>query len=94
MLGVSTDSIYSHKAFAAGFGGISYPLLSDFHPKGVVSEKYGFMDNSVGYPVRGVVVIDKAGIVRFKKFYPQGLPETAEVLTELDKVQKNSAGGK
>jgi peroxiredoxin (alkyl hydroperoxide reductase subunit C) len=33
VLGVSVDSLWSHRAFAEKFG-ITYPLLSDFHPKG------------------------------------------------------------
>ncbi len=40
VLGVSVDSTWSHKAYADKMG-IKYSLLSDFHPKGAMSEKYG-----------------------------------------------------
>ena len=41
VLGVSVDSKFSHKAWSVGFGGIKYPLLADFHPKGGVAKDYG-----------------------------------------------------
>ena len=34
VLGVSIDSKHSHKKWAESLGGVSYPLLQDFHPKG------------------------------------------------------------
>jgi len=37
VLGISVDSLWAHKAFAAQQG-ITYPLLADFHPKGAVAE--------------------------------------------------------
>ncbi len=40
MLGISVDSKFSHKAWAKGFGEITYPLLADFHPKGEVARSY------------------------------------------------------
>jgi peroxiredoxin len=36
VLGVSVDSLWSHRAFTEKFG-ITCPLLSDFHPKGEVA---------------------------------------------------------
>ena len=89
MLGVSADSVHSHKVFAAGFGGIAYPLLSDWHPKGQVSESYGLMDQNSGSPRRAVVIVDRQGIIRWKKVYEGVLPETDEVLAELDKVNRS-----
>ncbi|UTW69435.1 redoxin domain-containing protein [Anaerobacillus sp. HL2] len=38
---ISVDSVHSHNAWAKSIGGISYPLLADFYPHGVVCEKYG-----------------------------------------------------
>src|SRR5438132_297576 len=37
VLGVSVDSVWSHKAFAEKMG-IKYSLLADFHPRGAMSE--------------------------------------------------------
>src|SRR5881296_2033111 len=40
VLGVSVDSVWSHKAFAEKMG-IKYSLLADFQPRGAMAEKYG-----------------------------------------------------
>ena len=40
VLGLSVDSVWSHKAFADKMG-IQYPLLADFQPRGAVAEKFG-----------------------------------------------------
>ena len=40
VLGISVDSVWSHKAYADKMG-IHYPLLADFHPRGAVAAKYG-----------------------------------------------------
>ena len=41
VLGVSIDSIYSHASWGSDLGGVSFPLLSDFEPKGAVARSYG-----------------------------------------------------
>ena len=38
VIGISVDSLWTHKAFAAAQG-IAYPLVADFHPKGAVAEE-------------------------------------------------------
>ena len=40
VLGISVDSVWSHKAYADKMG-IKYSLLADFHPRGAMSEQYG-----------------------------------------------------
>jgi len=63
VLGVSVDSLWSHKAFAAQ-NNISYPLLADFHPKGAVAEKYGVYLPEKGISARTAFVIGKDGKIR------------------------------
>ncbi|MBI4308130.1 MAG: redoxin domain-containing protein [Chloroflexi bacterium] len=86
-MALSCDSVYSHKAFAGSLGGISYPVLADWHPKGKVTEAYGVMNPQRGAPIRSVFVIDKNGVVRWKKVYERGLPDVKEVLAEVEKIQ-------
>ena len=40
VLGVSVDSVWSHKAYAEKMG-IKYSLLADFQPRGAMADKYG-----------------------------------------------------
>jgi peroxiredoxin len=63
VLGISVDSLWAHKAFAAQ-NGISYPLLADFHPKGDVARKYGVYLEDKGIAARTAFVIGKDGRIR------------------------------
>jgi peroxiredoxin len=63
VFGISVDSRWAHKAFAAKLG-IQYPLLADFHPKGAVAEKYGLYQPEKGLANRATVIIDKNGVVQ------------------------------
>ena len=85
-MSISVDSIYSHAAFAEKLGGISFPMLSDFHPKGKVTKLFGTYNEEFGRGFRSVFLIDSAGIIRYKKIYNPGLPDLNEVLDELKKM--------
>ena len=72
--------------------GLTFPLVSDFSRKTL--EAYDFLDtnpNSVlyRYAKRAYVIIDKAGIVRYKKVLdnPRDLVPNDELLAELDKLK-------
>jgi peroxiredoxin len=68
VLGISVDSAWAHKAFAAKLG-IQYPLLADFHPKGSVAKQFGLYLEDKGITNRATVIIDKDGVVRYVKVY-------------------------
>ena len=87
MLSVSVDSVFSHKAFAEKIGGISYPMLSDFYPHGTVCTQYDCL-RPQGFPKRAVFIIDKQGVIRFRKEYEKGIPDNKELLAELDKISR------
>jgi len=86
VLAVSVDAGPSKKAWAESLGGISYDLLSDFHPHGKVATDYGVMRND-GISERAIFVIDKAGKIAWAKQYqiPEQ-PDFGEVLTALQKT--------
>lgn len=80
VLGISVDSQYSHAAWAAELGGISFPLLADFHPKGAVGRTYGVYLDDVGIDDRATVLIDAAGEVRHAdSVSPSGRRDIAEL---------------
>ena len=56
LYGVSVDSAFSHKAFQQHLG-VTFPLLSDFHPKGEVSRQYGAFIDERGHSNRSLVMI-------------------------------------
>src|SRR5690242_533287 len=86
VLGVSVDSVWSHKAFADKMG-IKYSLLADFHPKGAMSEKYGVYLGDKGITGRAIVIVGKDGKVAWVKNYDiPVLPDVAEVASALQQV--------
>ncbi len=61
VLGISVDSVPCNTAWAKSLGGISYDLLSDFHPKGEVAKAYGAYREKDGSSERAIVIIAKEG---------------------------------
>lgn len=64
LLGISCDSPYALAAFARQ-SGIEADLLSDFWPHGQVTRDYGLLIDDKGFALRGSVLLDRAGIVRW-----------------------------
>ena len=68
-------------------GGLPYPELSDWHPKGQVTQAYGLWNEERGAGTRAVLIVDREGIVRFRETYQPGiLPDPQDILAELDKL--------
>jgi peroxiredoxin len=91
VLGISVDSVWSHKAFAEKMG-IKYSLLADFHPKGAVSEKYGVYLGEKGITGRAIAIVGKDGKVAwFKNYDIPVVPDLKEVEAALQKVKAAAA---
>lgn len=87
VLGISVDAGPAKKAWAESLGGISYDLLSDFHPKGQVASDYGVM-RADGISERAIFVVDKAGkIVWAKQYQIPEQPDAEELFRELERIQ-------
>ena len=87
-MAISCDPIASKQAWGKSLGGISYPLVTDFWPHGEVAQKYGIFNPKLGRPDRAIFVVDKQGIIRWIKHYEPGiLPDNAELLAELTKLE-------
>ncbi len=79
ILGLSVDSVWSHKAWADKMG-VSYPLLADFHPRGAVADKFGVYLADKGITGRAIAIVDKQGkLAWFKQYEILQLPDIAEV---------------
>ena len=84
VLGISVDSLWSHKAFAAQ-NGIAYPLLADFHPKGEVARKYGVYLDEKGIAARTAFVIGKDGMI--KDVIASDIPVARDIAALLQKTR-------
>src|SRR2546423_2729443 len=86
VLGISVDSVPCNTAWAESLGGISYDLLSDFHPKGEVAASYGVMRDD-GISDRAIFIVDKTGrIVWAKRYQIPEQPDVLELLTQLEEI--------
>ena len=65
VLGISVDSVPCNTAWAKSLGGISYDLLSDFHPKGEVAQAFGAYRANDGISERAIFIVDKEGKLAF-----------------------------
>lgn len=91
ILGVSTDSEYSHRAWMKvsrddnGIGDINYPLGADTSHQ--VSRDYGVLVEEKGVALRGLFIIDPDGIVRYQVVTDENVgrsvDETLRVLQAL-----------
>jgi peroxiredoxin (alkyl hydroperoxide reductase subunit C) len=95
VLGCSVDSVFSHLAWnnlsrkEGGLGGVTYPLVADLNKE--ISKKYGVLLEGAGIALRGLFLIDKAGVVRHSVVndLPLGrsIPEALRVLEALQFVE-------
>ncbi|HXM96397.1 MAG TPA: peroxiredoxin [Candidatus Dormibacteraeota bacterium] len=91
VLGVSVDSVWSHKAYAEKMG-IPYSLLADFQPRGAVADKYGVFLGEKGISGRAIVIINKQGTVAWVKNYDiPVVPDLKEVSAALQQVKATAA---
>jgi peroxiredoxin len=88
VLGISVDAQPAKAAWAQSLGGVSFDLLSDFHPHGDVARRYGVMREQDGISERAVFLVDKSGRIAWSKTYtiPEQ-PDQAELLREIKKLR-------
>jgi alkyl hydroperoxide reductase subunit AhpC len=98
VIGVSVDSKFSHLAWCntprkeGGLGRIAYPLVSDLNKS--ISRNYGVLLEDSGVSLRGLFLIDKAGIIRHALVNDLPLGRsTHEALRTLDALQHFEANG-
>lgn len=86
VLGISTDAGPSKAAWAASMGGLSFPVLTDFHPHGQTAAAYGVLSDH-GIAERAIFVVDKPGRIVWAKVHgiddDPDLDELIEVLKKM-----------
>lgn len=91
ILGCSTDSVHSHKAWIHtprnqnGLGDLAFPLASDITKQ--VAREYGVLIEEEGIALRGLFIIDPDGILRYAVVHDlnigRSVDETLRVLEAL-----------
>lgn len=85
IVAISTDSVYSHKAWAETSPRVKtskIPLLEDFNKK--ISTDYGFLNVESGASRRGSVIIDPEGKVQYVAIHADPLGKDVDhIMTSL-----------
>lgn len=86
LLGISVDGVWCHKAFSEARK-LRFPLLSDFEPKGIVAQRFGAYDHTVGTCERALFVLDAQGVIRWSHLSPPDVNPGADgILVALEKL--------
>jgi peroxiredoxin len=64
LVGISVDGPFCHAAFRER-AGLTFPLLSDFHPKGEVARSYGAYLEERGTCNRSLVIVERDRVVSY-----------------------------
>jgi hypothetical protein len=94
VLGISVDSIFCHANWGSSLGGVSFPLLADFHPKGATAQAYGCYLDGAGNTDRATVLIDANGVVRHASAVtPAGKRQITELAAHAETVDAEHGTG-
>ena len=86
ILGMSTDSVNSHKAWLKDLGELKYPLLADMSHD--ISRDFGVLIPERGIALRGTFVIDPDGILRYALYHDLSVGRSVdEVVRVLHALQ-------
>ncbi len=98
VIGVSVDSHFSHLAWRntprkkGGIGEVQYPLVADLDKS--ICKKYGVLIEKPGIALRGLFILDKAGLLRHITVNDLPLGRNVdEVLRVVDAIQFNEKHG-
>jgi peroxiredoxin len=88
LLGISVDGVWCHTEFAKSRH-LHFSLMSDFEPKGKVSQIYGAFRQKEGVSERALFVIDKKGVIAWSYLSPLGENPGADgILEALEALPK------
>lgn len=87
IVGVSMNHPLSQKAFS-DFLKLNFPLLTDF-PNGTTSQAYGVFNADRRLAMRSYFIVDKQGIIRYKKVLAPKEPllENEALIAEVKKLK-------
>ncbi len=87
-MGISANVRFSQKAFA-DFLKLNFPLLSDF-PELKTMQAYGVLNAERRLAQRSYFIVDKQGVIRYKKLLGRGDPlvPNETLIEEVKKLNK------
>lgn len=91
VVGLCTDTVFSHMAYQQSLGGLKFPLAADRWPYAETAKAYGiFPPTRHEIPFvndRAIFIVDKDGRIAWSKIYAlRDLPDIDEVLKALEGI--------
>jgi len=87
LLGISVDNIPTLHSWTNQMGKLWFEVLSDFWPHGATAQKFGIL-RSDGTAERGIIIIDKKGIIRYIDVHDiNERPPLESIVRELEKLR-------
>jgi peroxiredoxin (alkyl hydroperoxide reductase subunit C) len=92
VVGVCTDTVFSHAAFQKSLGGLGFSLASDRWPYAETATAYGVFPPGrhqfASVNDRAVFIVDKKGTIAWSKIYDLAeVPSVEEILEALKKLK-------
>ena len=88
VLGISVDFTASNAAWAESLGIKELLLLSDYWPHGQIAQQFGVLRKQ-GFTERATFIVDKKGIIKFKRIYDlDELPTNVELFEALREINQ------
>jgi peroxiredoxin len=88
VVGIDVDNHPTNAAWAKSMGGITYPLLSDFWPHGMVATKYQVL-RPEGFTERALFIVDKQGKLAYIDIHDiSKQPDNGELFKVLRTLQR------
>jgi alkyl hydroperoxide reductase subunit AhpC len=81
VVSICVDSIMNTTVWEREIGPFDFPMCSDFWPHGEVTQRYGVLREDgpdAGASERAVFVVDRSGIIRFRRMYEVDQPADFE----------------
>ena len=85
ILTITADSMYANEAFSRQLGGLPFPILADFLPRGAISREWGVWADEREHPRNVTILIDKNGVVQSVEHHKQGgAPDIRALIAAID----------
>lgn len=90
---VTSDSMYANQAFMRSLGGLRFPIVADFLPRGAVSRAWNAWAEDREHPRNVTFILDRQGGVRWcQAHHKGGMPDVAEVLAVIQDLDEAPGG--
>ena len=91
ILAITGDSLHVNEAYSRWLGGLRFPILADFLPRGAVSRAWDCWADDREHPRNVTILLDRQGRVRWTAHHMQGgMPDNRRLLAAIDLINQGN----